>query len=60
MKLVDTIKCVVCGQTEHRLSQGKSARIMNGVCKEHERNFDYGAKDADESQGKQKELPARK
>jgi len=32
MQLVDTIKCVYCGHSEHRMSTGKSARQMSGVC----------------------------
>lgn len=32
MQMVDTIKCVYCGAVKHRMSKGKNARTLSGVC----------------------------
>lgn len=60
MKLVDTLTCVVCGQKEYKLSVGKSARTMSGVCNEHEGTFDYGVSAKDEPKEQQTSIPEGK
>lgn len=39
MQKVDTIVCVVCGKKQFSLSTGKSARVQNGVCTEHQKEL---------------------
>lgn len=52
-KLVDQVKCVVCGHVWYVDAQGKSSRTFNGMCiGDH-----VGLSKEDESKSKQAELP---
>lgn len=51
VKLLDTVKCVVCGKSEYVIAKGKSSRTFTGVCDEHQMEL-FNAPSKDVPKGK--------